>query len=772
MTALAVFQRTVTQTATANLTRLLCIAVACAAGIFGLLSIGPFLAQAWHPTPVVASVAWALSFGLPVALGVCARWGSALLLRSIVAAEAVCFVLVAGYWLLMRPEPLPAGADVPWAITATGVPCVAVAVFARPRTAWSFTLLACLLSGMVRFRTSSEANPGLVGLADGLYSLLLVSVFVAFTLAARQSAARVDAATLLTRTAEARRAARVARRQERLRIDALVHDSVISTLLMAGIGRTPPSVVSEHAAKTLAQLDSLRSPPVEPVVLVSEVVRRLRRLVRQIAPDAAVEFDDPSRSGGFIERTVPSVAVVAILGAAGEALRNSVASAGGSGRPPARRVRRTVRVLSTTDGFQVTVSDDGVGFDPGRVPPERLGITESIVGRMERVPHGGANVRSSVGTGTDIVLAWTPARGMSAARLGPEIDRRRARRLPEPPATDDIEPISLARSFDLSAPLARLILALFVLVHGVLAVIDVVPGRPLALMVPAYLAIVAAGTVLMSPFEGVFPRRRVALVLALCAVGAVLMFVYLPAETGAPFAHWHLGAITLILVVLAARGQIRSAWLGYTVLAALAVCWAVETGQSPMVGFDLVIRHAGTLLAGTLFVVGLDRTEGTLQVLNQRDSAQASRNATTVAAIDEREAELVRVNLLARPTLQRLAAPYALTEAERAQCLLVEASLRDAIRGRSLFVEPVITAVNAARRRGVQVTMLDDSGESQPDSPAAFAVTVAEVLDTVAHGRITVRVLPADRPDVATLVVESDTHRILVVGADGAVRAP
>jgi len=771
MTRHAVARR-VTRTATANLTRLLCIAVACAAGIFGLLSIGSFLAQAWHPSPAVAAAAWALSFGLPVALGVCSGWGSPRLLRSLVAVQALCFVLIAGFWLIMRGEPLPAGADVPWSITATGVPCVAVAVFARRRVAWSYTVLACLLSGLVRFRTSAETNPGLVGLADGLYSLLLVSVFVALTLAARRGAARVDEATMLTRHAEARRAAGVARRQERLRIDALVHDSVISTLLMAGLGRTPPAVVSEHASKTLTQLDALRTPPVEPVVLVSDVVRRLRRLSRQIAPDAVVEFDDPSRGGGFIERTVPSVAVVAILGAVGEALRNSVASAAGPARALGRRVRRTIQVTSTTDGFQVMVSDDGVGFDPDAVPPERLGIAESIVGRMERVTHGAANVRSHPGHGTDIVVAWVPARGTSAARLGPEVDRRAAKRLPEPAAPDDHEPISLARSLDLSTPLARLILALFVLVHGVLAIIDVVPGRPLVLMVAAYLAIAFAATSLMSPFDGPFPRSRIALVLSLCGVGAVAMFGYLPADSGAPFAHWHLGAITLILVVLAARGQIRSAWLGYTVLAALAVSWAVASGQPAMAGFDLVIRHAGTLLAGTLFVVSLDRTERTLRVLNHSDNLQAAMNATTVAAIAEREAELVRVNLLARPTLKRLAAPLALTEAERAQCLLVEASLRDAIRGRSLFVEPVISAVNAARRRGVQVTVLDDSGESQPESPAALAHTVAEVLDTVAHGRITVRVLPADRRDVATLVVESDTHSILVVGANGTLRTP
>jgi len=790
-------------TATANLTRLVSIAVAGAAAIFGLLSIPMFLAQAWHPSPALAAAGWAASFGLPVTLGLSARWGTKRISRAIVAAEAICFIVILGFWLVERAEPLPAGADIPWAISFTGVPCVAVAVFARERLAWAFTVLACTLSGLVRFATSAEADPVLIGLADGLYSFLLVSVFVSFTLVARRAAARVDAATLLTRQAEALRAARVARRQERLSIDALVHDSVISTLLMAGLGRTPPYVVSGHASKTLTQLDALRSPPVQPVVLVSDAARRITRLVRQIAPDAAVRVDNPSRAGreADIERTVPSVAVAAILGAVGEALRNSVASA--AGRDTLRPVHRAVAILSTTDGFQVTISDDGVGFDPDLVPPERLGIAESILGRMDRLPDGAAHVRSAPGRGTDVVVAWAPDR---AALLEPDQnplveprplvepnplvepvetprhDRRATERRPEGPLVEphpQVEPVetppdadqaSLVRTLDLTTPMAKLILALFVFVHGLLALINIVPGRPIVLMFGAYLAIVFSAVALMRPLRSPFPRSQVALALVLSGVGAVLMFGYLPAHNEAPFAHWHLGAITLILVVLAARGQIRSAWVGYAVLALLAIGWAVETGQSGLVGVELVSRHAGTLLAGTLFVVGLGRSERALRVLTQGDLARARQDATTVAAIRERKAQLRRVNALARPTLLRLAEPHALSIEERAQCLLVEASLRDAIRGRALFVPPVINAVRAARQRGVEVTVLDDSADTPPEQLDTLARTVADVLDTIEHGRITLRVLPAGRADVATLVIESGTPRILAVGPDGTLR--
>jgi signal transduction histidine kinase len=54
----------------------------------------------------------------------------------------------------------------------------------------------------------------------------------------------------------------------------------------------------------------------------------------------------------------------------------------------------------------VFVRDRGRGFDLADVPTDRLGVKESIVGRMER--HGGhAFVRTSPGAGTEVRLEMT-----------------------------------------------------------------------------------------------------------------------------------------------------------------------------------------------------------------------------------------------------------------------------------------------------------------------------------------------------------------------------
>jgi signal transduction histidine kinase len=53
--------------------------------------------------------------------------------------------------------------------------------------------------------------------------------------------------------------------------------------------------------------------------------------------------------------------------------------------------------------LQVFVRDRGPGFDPAAIPPDRRGVRESIVGRMER--HGGrATITSAPGAGTEVEL--------------------------------------------------------------------------------------------------------------------------------------------------------------------------------------------------------------------------------------------------------------------------------------------------------------------------------------------------------------------------------
>ena len=88
-------------------------------------------------------------------------------------------------------------------------------------------------------------------------------------------------------------------------------------------------------------------------------------------------------------------ATEAVVAAAREAMTN--AAKFGAGSP--------IDVYSEVANgrVQVFVRDRGPGFDIDSIPPDRRGVRESIVGRMER--HGGrARITSSPDSGTEVEL--------------------------------------------------------------------------------------------------------------------------------------------------------------------------------------------------------------------------------------------------------------------------------------------------------------------------------------------------------------------------------
>ncbi|TFD17431.1 ATP-binding protein [Cryobacterium sp. TMT1-21] len=759
--------------------RVLYGAMGVAALAFGLLCLGTYLDQAWRPAPALSLLAFLLVFGLPILIGLLSRGAPLRLLRALALADGVVFLVILGFWLVVRAEPLTTGAsDIPWVISFTGIPAMAVAVATRDRIGWAYTVVVCTASGLLRAATTTDSQPFMVGVEDALYSLLMITVFVGLTAITRRRAAQVDAAARVMRADRAARAAQVARKRVRLTIDALVHDSVISTLLMAGRGGIPTLTLARHAQTTLTRLDALRAPTVSPGFPTTghELVDSLEQLAADLAPDAAVHSDlsDTLR--------IPAVAVTALLDAVGEALRNSVVAAG---RGQGRQVVRTVTVQGRRGGIRVLVHDDGAGFDPSRVPAERLGITQSIIGRMERLTGGAASVRSRPGAGTEVEVSWTPEprpagvpaaatpAGAAPAALATLVHPAPAAVLtrPEPTAPDPTipdPPNSLApKRVRLPSPVNFAILALFVLVHALLAFGDDEPVATLPGEVLGFVALVLAALIMARAYINQMTRIRAAAVVALCAASAALVSFPMTLANPTPFGHWYLGAITLLLLVLAVRGRSGLAWLGYALMSAIAIVWSIANGLTVAEGLVMVSRHAGTLLAGSLFAVGLARSTQALSVLNHERALNGAASATAVAAIEERESQLARVNVLSRPTLDRLAQSTELSPEMRAKCLLVEATLRDAMRARALFVEPLVSATRAARLRGVEVTLLDDSGDHQPSQMAAVVAAVADELNVLVSGRFTARVLPADRPIIASIVIDAATPHMLVITPEG-----
>ncbi|RKN08065.1 PspC domain-containing protein [Streptomyces radicis] len=187
------------------------------------------------------------------------------------------------------------------------------------------------------------------------------------------------------------------RAQERAEVAAHIHDSVLHTLTLIQRNAERPREVARLAR---AQERDLRA-------------WLYKSAERQAQPD---EDDEPGTFAESVRSTVAEVEdhhgvpievvcvgdcpldepLLSLLQAAREAMVNA-AKYGGEGGP--------VRVFAEVEGRTVFVSvrDRGPGFDPDAVPDDRMGVRESIIGRMQR--NGGrARVRSTPGEGTEVEL--------------------------------------------------------------------------------------------------------------------------------------------------------------------------------------------------------------------------------------------------------------------------------------------------------------------------------------------------------------------------------
>jgi signal transduction histidine kinase/phage shock protein PspC (stress-responsive transcriptional regulator) len=193
----------------------------------------------------------------------------------------------------------------------------------------------------------------------------------------------------LARSLTEERAERI-RTQERAEISAHLHDSVLQTLALVQQRSDDPKAVAALARRQERELRAW--------------------LGRRAAPGGAETLGAAlEAAAGEVERDhgarveVVSVGEVplderttALVAAAREAMVNAAKFGSDS--------VVDVYAEAGADGIEVFVRDRGPGFELGDVAPDRRGVRESIVGRMER--HGGrAVINSRPGEGTEVELS-------------------------------------------------------------------------------------------------------------------------------------------------------------------------------------------------------------------------------------------------------------------------------------------------------------------------------------------------------------------------------
>ncbi len=328
---------------------------------------------------------------IPLSLIGFAAWSLAIT-RWVARISVVGFIACQLLWLTAMTVPVLESEGNPWIQGINALPATLAAVAWRTRWSMAVAVSQGPLVTLVQMYASSGTTTAAV--LDGLGALLFCSIVASIALAVLRAADAQDQAADRARAQAGLDARRRTEERELSRIDAIVHDDIMSVLLTASKADAPPTL-ARQAALALGSIaditDPARDAPAE--YTASEVIALLRATAADLDGDAHLDYElhgDPR---------APSDAVAALSEALGEALRNASRHAG-----PDAAVR--IGVVITNKSVTVAIEDDGKGFSPRAIATTRLGIRVSIVDRMRSVDGGGASVSSRPGRGTRVTLTW------------------------------------------------------------------------------------------------------------------------------------------------------------------------------------------------------------------------------------------------------------------------------------------------------------------------------------------------------------------------------
>ncbi|GAB2723489.1 hypothetical protein [Nocardia thraciensis] len=234
---------------------------------------------------------------------------------------------------------------------------------------------------------------------------------------------------------------------------------------------------------------------------------------------------------------------------------------------------------------------------------------------------------------------------------------------------------------------------------------------------------------------------------------------------------WTTFVTSYVMAVLVLRGRMGAAWLGVVGVVAVDAIAALRIGTADG-AISAALVPVGTVTAISVFAVIIRPTQRSLRILREEATIRAAAEATMAAADGERIRQLARLDRVARPILERIADGAELTVAEREECRLLEAELRDGLRAPQLVSEELSCAARGARARGVEVVLLDDGGFAGAPQWVRQRVTDAATreLDAANAGSVTVRVLPLGRRVLATVLANAPDHdRRTEIDTDGNV---
>ena len=525
--------------------------------------------------------------------------------------------------------------------------------------------------------------------------------------------------------------------------NSFIHDHILSALIAVANGLPDRAALRGSARQALDSLSTgtAVASPVAARMLLNDVAGRVGVMAGEIRTDVVL-------SG---EHEIPPEVAQAITEATLEAVRNSLRHAGSDDAPVTRRVTLT----SDACGISIEVSDNGCGFDPAVAGRGRQGVSGSIIARMQNV-GGRATVESAPGEGACITLRWRPNLD--------SVDRR----LPAHDAAAQSEAASWERSLSASMESAgaRVIAAGLVVVHFVMVVYECAVHSywhwpPAAL---SFIALLLPAVLLLKTWPDALLPRWVARSTVI-VIGAV-NFLVLPQinTTGWPgYASWCTGAGNDLSCGLLMRGRPVYAWAGSAATTLATAYWVISTGRPLFMIFTYMLGHYFTL-ASWHGVAHLS-TRATTQIAStQRETARLQAQQRAHEEADRiMTSRMASVRQRVTPLLTQVANGRTPTSELCSQAYLLEAELRDEIRAPFFTGTSIVASAQAARRRGTEVILLDDSGDTTTidDQVRTNAVNyVTKFLNVTQSNRVVIRLNPPRRPTLLTIVTDDTRYQL------------
>lgn len=247
----------------------------------------------------------------------------------------------------------------------------------------------------------------------------------------------------------------------------------------------------------------------------------------------------------------------------------------------------------------------------------------------------------------------------------------------------------------------------------------------------------------------------------MCVAAAVvipsLLNVSLASYQAGNYTTWYVSGIGTLLAITAVRQGRLAAAIGTVILIFEVVLFA---------GFGSIF-NSGLMGAVLLVFVGqiaaslLASAEAEAQLYRTQATATLAATAANTAARQERKARLSQTLSRARPMLNLISSQSgALSAEERLEARLLEAELRDEIRGRALMSPPLKLAARQLRQIGVDVQLLDDGGIDDLDyeTRELLLERVAEEISVVTAGKVVVRAVRGEHWRITVAAIRRESQ--------------